>query len=408
MIFWILIVSFIAKALTRMWLVRGTSIWETGYKLYYEIARNLLAEGRFYSPVSYNTDVYLAPRTPLYPLFIAGVLQLGKHSDVFFILLQALISTLTCVWVFQITKKIASDGAALWAALLCAIFPYSFFHDTQLQETGLYTCLSTLAILSLVSALEKKTAKAFFVAGIISGLAALTRASHLIHTLIFVPFIFFWIKDRRIPSAAALVLGLFLCIAPWMIRNHKVVGTFSLTTETGMGLLKANHPFVFDFYPAQSIDKSSRYFLDHLNQVLDETQQRELEQTKGNEIAQNRWFTQWAFNYMKQHPAQTLKGGLIKTSVNFSGILSPQKGRFENFAYFLSYWVWTLLAFVGITAVRRTPFAGIFFILCFSQAALSFVFWAHTSHRAFLDPLLAVLAGIGMEMLCKKNQPSLV
>lgn len=67
--------------------------------------------------------------------------------------------------------------------------------------------------------------------------------------------------------------------------------------------------------------------------------------------------------------------------------------------YSLSYWCLTLLAFYGLPGLRRSVYFKLFCGLALAQAAVSFVFWAHTSHRAFLDPLFAVPAGIGSSKL---------
>jgi hypothetical protein len=43
-------------------------------------------------------------------------------------------------------------------------------------------------------------------------------------------------------------------------------------------------------------------------------------------------------------------------------------------------------------------------VLLLAQVLISFAFWAHTSHRSWLDPLFAVPAGIGLAAILLRRR----
>ena len=72
-----------------------------------------------------------------------------------FVVVQALISTLTAAVVYKIAARFNSKAAFL-SALLYAFYPYSLFHDTQLQENALYNFLSLVSVWCLLISVEQR------------------------------------------------------------------------------------------------------------------------------------------------------------------------------------------------------------------------------------------------------------
>ncbi len=397
----LLLVSLFGKIAFRLFLSRHADYWAGGYSQYYLLAKKFLAAGELFEYRNYGPRlevIFYSLRPPLYPLFIALAGRLTHFSVPSFIAAEALVSTLTVALVYQITGRIAGPRAALFAATLCAFYPYDFFHDTQLQENVLYNFFSLVSVASLVLGLETQKKRFFLAAGMILGLATLVRASHELHSAALVLLVFFILRKnlkRGILFTGLLALGWLVCASPWLVRNKRVIGHFALTSHAGQGLAFAHNEYSFHSFPWRSMDESSAVFLAHLGK----SQQAMLQKLSKDEMARSRWFQSLAFDYMRRHKLQTLKRGFFKAVFNFLGILSPLHGSFENTVHFLSYWILTVLALWALPQVGRSVYFQIFLTLSLSQAAASFVFWAHTSHRSFLDPLLAVLAGIGANRL---------
>ncbi|MBI4397609.1 MAG: glycosyltransferase family 39 protein [Candidatus Omnitrophica bacterium] len=396
-LFSILLSSFLIKIL--ICLFSAPDYWNSGYTFYYQIAQNFLQTGTLFlsgADSLYSADSLFATRPPLYPLFIAFVGTVTRFSPAWFVGSEALVSTLTVFCVYQITRLVTgSVKPALWAALFAAFYPYALVHETQLQEGVLYNFLSTFSVLLLLLAQDRRRCVLFFLTGIALGLASLARATHLIHSVFLTGLIYClnWKSFKnRLLFPASLILGLCVCLAPWLIRNQHVTGSFVLTSITGGVLAEAHNPFTFSGFPYRgSIDSSSHQYRKWLEENTDLYKHIE---GKG-EIEQSKVFSALAWDYIKRNKAETFWRGWRKAAVNFLGVLSPLQHTVKNWIYFLSYWFLTVWAIASVRKLWGSVFLQIFLALCLSQIVLSFIFWAHTSHRSYLDPLLAVLAGIG-------------
>jgi 4-amino-4-deoxy-L-arabinose transferase-like glycosyltransferase len=393
----VLALSFAGKVALRLASSDYHSYWESGYSFYFQMAEYLLRDGQLYLGSSDTpANCFYAFRPPLYPLMIAAVCKLTSCSAGAFIVVEALISTVTVALVYGITRQLASGRAALLAAAGTAFFPYSFVHDTQLQETVLCNCLSTASIYTLVLALRGGRAW-LLLTGLLFGAAALTRLSHLLPAVALTGLAFWLLRhDMRLAISACMLLGLGLavCLVPWCVRNRVVAGEWSLSSEPGFALARAHNPHTFDYFPYRgSIDLSWQAF--HTD--LSDEERARFNPPAGDEFTRAARFREYAVSYVEEHPLEAVGRGLYKVAVNFLGVLSPLDGPAKNWSYFLSYWTLTLLALAGVRRLWRTAYLRAFGVLCACQALSSFVFWAHTSHRSFLDPLLAVVAGVGLE-----------
>jgi 4-amino-4-deoxy-L-arabinose transferase-like glycosyltransferase len=399
----LLIVSFAAKTAFRVLINHDSDYWHSGYSFYFQMADNYLRTGSFYIGDSDSPlHGFYAVRPPLYPLLIATVCNLTDYSATAFVFVEALISTITVALIYGVTLRLAPPPAAFLAAGLYAFYPYSFCHDTQLQDTVLNNTVSLAAVACIVCALDRQKGYLFFVAGLLAGAAILTRPPQSVAALFLLGLILWLLRHewkRAFRFAGAFGLGTLLLVGPWLIRNKLVVDHFTLTSETGNCLACGNNPYTFEYYPYRgSIDESWATF--HEN--MPEDKRRGLARVEDDEFAADAWYRREALDYIQEHPWETIGHGFYKIAVNFLGILSPSQGTVKNTVYTMSYWILTLLALVGLPYVRRTSFFKVFVVLVLAHMAVSFVFWAHTSHRSWLDPLFAIPAGIGMAALVRR------
>ncbi|MBI4372821.1 MAG: glycosyltransferase family 39 protein [Candidatus Omnitrophica bacterium] len=400
----ILFLSFAIKLGLRFYLSQSINFWETGYFFYHQMASNLLQTGELYLQKGhslYEASKLYAIRTPLYPLFIAGISFLSQNSAAALISAQSLISTLTVLLVFLTALEVPlSRNQAIFGALLYAFYPYPLFHDTQLQENVLYNFFSMLSVWTLLIGIRKNQNGFLFVCGMALGAATLTRASHIVPAAALTGFVFYFLSRKRgnaIHVTFVVLTAFVLTLAPWLIRNQRVLGSPVLTSLTGGALSEAHNPYTFLYYPFRgSIDQSTGYYRTKLNQEHD--------QLPAGEMAQNKWHRKRAMAYILAHKMDVLRGGILKMAVNFLGILSPLQTPAKNWIYFLSYWILTLLMLRALPDLLHTLFFKVFLILCGSQALVSFIFWAHTSHRSFLDPLLAIGAGVGLAKIMESKK----
>jgi hypothetical protein len=123
--------------------------------------------------------------------------------------------------------------------------------------------------------------------------------------------------------------------------------------------------------------------------------QHELQTISKNEMAVSRWFAHKAWEYIRLHPGQTILDGFRKIAAGFSFLPSPRHGKFEDLVYALSYGPAMLIGLWGMWR-RRAHWRNdsLIYLLFATFMIVTAIFWAHTSHRAYLDVYLIVF-GVG-------------
>jgi 4-amino-4-deoxy-L-arabinose transferase-like glycosyltransferase len=137
------------------------------------------------------------------------------------------------------------------AVLMLTIYPNQIGYVPALATEVLYSALLLLAIFVTIRA---KTRAELLLAGIVFGLATLTKAQSL-----FVPAVLFfawWLaaaaRSRRfscLGKVAIIYAVMALVICPWTLRNYWTFGEFVLISTNGGGtLLSGNNPSAFGDY----------------------------------------------------------------------------------------------------------------------------------------------------------------
>ncbi len=195
---------------------------------YYQAALNLLHSHIF--SIAVATPFYPeAYHTPLYPLFIAGLMVL--HVPLFGIVLaQDIICAITIVLIYRVALMLSeSRGIALASAVLASIEPMSIYWSGLLMSDSFFAFFVILAVYFLVQRCQNASLFAL-------GFAALTRPIALYFMPLFVAMCIYqlYISDeatRGIIKKIAIALTLFLVVlAPWSLRNKAVFNTWSLSS----------------------------------------------------------------------------------------------------------------------------------------------------------------------------------
>jgi 4-amino-4-deoxy-L-arabinose transferase-like glycosyltransferase len=368
----------------------GADFWENGYTFFFALARNIAAG----KGVAFDGSAATAFRVPVYPMFLAAV-TFGRQVFLPVLLSQALIGAGTVWCAAMVARELFGNPAALIAAILTAIYPYYVVHDTALQETSLYTFLMALAMLLLLRTRRSGSAAMGTGAGLALGAAVLTRANLAPFTLV-APL---WLAaaggsnaapQRQRLWIAALCAGvLALTVSPWLVRSYRVTGSATLSTQTGFFLWLGNNPYTFSHYPRESIDVSQAAGL----AALSAHEITELAAMRGNESAVDQWFEERGLDYIREHPWQTLGNSFRKVVAAFDWVPSPQKSFWPNMVHALSYGLVMVLGLWGMWA-RRSDWRehSIFYAQFVLFAAVTAVFFGHTSYRAYLDVYWIVFA----------------
>lgn len=223
-------------------------LWVPGYHeavsldSYSEVARNILQWGSLESPGALPS----AYRVPGYSLFLACIYMFCGFKSQPVWMVQCLLSAVTAGLVALTARKYASVGLAWLAGLAAAAYlPFIYYSGRILSET-LFTFLFVTALWLLSPGLRKISVKSAAVAGVVMGLACLTRPV-LFYFPLGLAFLAFTLgifrRERFWKAGIAMLCLFFLTLAPWGVRNWVRVGSPVLTsTEGGWSLWLGLHP----------------------------------------------------------------------------------------------------------------------------------------------------------------------
>jgi 4-amino-4-deoxy-L-arabinose transferase-like glycosyltransferase len=400
---WLLLASLIVAAVLIRLGVRLVSgeqyFWNNSYSLYYTIAENIVSGNGF----CFATKCAWLP--PLYPLFLA-MSAAAEKSYLLVVVPQALMGAGTALYAFLIGSYIFNPRVGILACGISAFYPYYVMHDTALQETGMVTFLTALSVWLLLRASKLNRNRDWFLAGLALGLIALTRAS--VAPVIGVGLLWCAVWggsgnfSDRLGKSLFLLLAVMLTVGPWLVRTHHLIGAPVLNSQTGWALWMGNNPDTFSHYPAESIDRSR----DEAWLKLTEADRAELERLTDDEIATSNWFVRRALIHMRQNPWLVLQGMARKLESGFSWRLNPYREPLAQAAYSIAYVPVVILGFAGMLVARRRHGIILIGLLFLLFSGVSMVFWAHTSHRSYLDVYLIVCAAWLVERFWWRFDPS--
>ena len=180
-------------------------------------------------------------RPPVYPLVIRGVYDVfGRHYAPV-IVLQLAIGIATVGLVYWLARLFLTTRAALVAALLLAIDPASIVFTNQLLTETLFAFLLTLATTLIVLARRRGEPWLIAAAGLVLGLAVLTRPVAQYLPLVLVPLLLLLPAGGRrrtsLVLSAALVFGFAIPVGGWLIRNHARTSVATISTIDGYDML---------------------------------------------------------------------------------------------------------------------------------------------------------------------------
>src|SRR5262249_52816113 len=146
-------------------------------------------------------------------------------------------------------------------------------------------------------------------------------------------------------------------------------------------------------YPAGSIDRSR----EEARLRLSENDRADLRRLDENQ--RSIWFTHRALAYVRESPWPVLQGMVRKVDAAFSWRLNPFREPLAQVAYSIAYVPISIFGVIGFFLAgwrREVILIGMLFI---AFICVTVVFWAHTSHRSYLDVYLIVFAASAIQRL---------
>jgi 4-amino-4-deoxy-L-arabinose transferase-like glycosyltransferase len=371
-------------------------------------AVSIATVGHYADSLAYGRETAFRP--PAYPYALAGVYKLAgvarageARRVVVARRMQVVIGTLLVAMVGLLAAQLWGAVAALVAIALAAVYvPLVTMSGTVMSEP----LFDVFMLGSLSAAIAHRRSvhryRWALLAGLLAGLAILTRANALI---LLLPLVFA-VWDRRprwslagLTPPAALVLVAVLAVAPWTIRNARTLHAFvPVSTQLGSALAGTYN----DEARADRENPASWRSLRHVRSYADIFGR--VRQT--NEAALEKRLRRRAERYALDHPGYvaevaywTTRRGLDLGGLDWARHTASTVSIDSTWAIrgVVCFWLFALLAIAGAftRAARQTPW----FVWAFPALMyLSVVFLVMETprYRTPMDPFIVMLAALAL------------
>lgn len=196
---------------------------------YDHAAQSIISGNGFGSSLHYYNKYQNYCLEPGYPIFLAFIYMIFGVSLLAVRVAQVLLSILHLFFIYKITGLL-SPGAAKWALVFGAFYPFFIYISGLLYVTQLFALLLTISIYFFLKYYKHRQIKWFIFASIFLSLTISTRPVALPVAMV----LFFWILFLsggsiilRIRQSIIFVSIIILLLLPWMIRNYQLFGTIS-------------------------------------------------------------------------------------------------------------------------------------------------------------------------------------
>jgi 4-amino-4-deoxy-L-arabinose transferase-like glycosyltransferase len=349
---------------------------------------------------SYSIDgIPTAYRPPGYPFFLSRLYLLFGHHPQLGVGANIIFSLGIIIFTYLIVRKIWNEKIARWTMIILTLFPSQILFVNLLATEPMFTMLFLSSIYLLIFSVESDRHKWYylFIAGMILGLATLTRPLLLIYPAIVM--VYLYLKNRRVSTTAKLsvvyICGFIIAITPWMIRNQIDKGSFTISTNSGINFLIGNQPGSGMGWNQPVTDEFA---------IGDPTRETYIDSVG--------WARGW--QYIKSNPLGFFKRGILKLlyfyAVDMEGLgyeLVRAADQNQIDIYVLaalvaeSFYILVLLfAFMGLFFVylyhknSRSPGGFLFWSTILFWTMVHFVFFADGRFHFPIIPMLSAFAAL--------------
>jgi len=181
---------------------------------------------------------------PLYPYLIGTIYRCFGVNVKWIFIGQLILGIFTNLLVYLVTRDCFGDTAGAVAAMLVIFCAPLIFYEFVLLRTTIIVFCSVLLIYLSQRAVEKNKGISWFILGLASGIALLTKTTFIIY--VFFIFLFLMTKFLRnikqtLLYSSLLLCGIFIIIAPLILRNV-IVGApmFGFSSVASVTFISSN------------------------------------------------------------------------------------------------------------------------------------------------------------------------
>ncbi|MBI3872233.1 MAG: glycosyltransferase family 39 protein, partial [candidate division Zixibacteria bacterium] len=176
---------------------------------------------------------------PVYPAFLGAIFRLTPHWDFWVVrVLQAMLDSLTVVLIWIVMSRLISAAGGIMAAGLWTVYGPAIYKCGELITETVSILLGVIILWLLIRAHERHRVGRVIVAGVLTGILTLTKASA--SALVVLLAVGWILANRRQPKWAAVgALGMLaasaLVVAPWFLVIHWRYGVYAIRDPSYSG-----------------------------------------------------------------------------------------------------------------------------------------------------------------------------
>lgn len=374
-------------------------------------ARSIAAGHGFSRTLAYGRPTAFRP--PGYPYFLAGVYRLAGVDRVGAIrrvhvarVAQAIVGTVVVALIGLLAAQLAGAVVGLAALGLAAVYVPLITVGGAVMSEPLF---AVLMLAALAAALAHRRSRHRFrfvlVAGVLGGLAILTRANALV--LLLPLAVAAWDTRPRF-SRAALAPPALLCVvalltvAPWTVRNaHEFHSFVPVSTQLGSALAGT-------YNDAARADTENPASWRHLSKVPEYANLFDQVRRLPEPVLEQK-LRAASLDYIGAHPGYVAEVAYWNTlrTLDLAGLHRSRAtaavigiGRGGADAGVLCFWLFAALAVAGsLTAhARRTP-AFVWLVPVLMFLSVVFLVVETPRYRTAIDPFIVILAAMALSSL---------
>ncbi|MEX0676180.1 MAG: glycosyltransferase family 39 protein [Pirellulales bacterium] len=383
----------------------------------------LIYQGRTFGiyPPRFGLIRPTATRPPLYPLLLSSAYLVHLDAEGAAGLLHVVLATLTvwAVWHLGRLWKL-SPGVCLVAAALVTVDPILLAHSVELMTETLAAALAMVTLIAVTHFARENSILWALLAGLFGGMCILCRPEFLVWIVgVAIAFPCLAVGPRRALRVALYLAVAAATLAPWGVRNYRLLGwPVVTTTHGGFTLLLANNP---DFYehlrsaPWGSTWDGNRIYQQSLDHLWTTARRTPEGPAYVDELANDRWAYRQAFENIRAEPAMFAWSCVVRVG-RLWNVLPHQTSADESASRRGMRWavaIWYTFEF-ALAAAGAWFLCGKLFaapwvwgtLLVLSITAVHACYWTDMRMRAPLVGVVALAAAYGLAVLACRKPPA--
>lgn len=327
-----------------------------------------------------------------YTLYLAGTYAVAGHHPLAARLVQALLSTAICLFLYRLGRRLFDPAVGLTAAALAAGYAYLVFFAAALMTQTFYVALLLAALERALLTAERPLRRNWIALGLLLGGGVLLRQTLLLFAPLLLACTARQAGGRQAwRGAAAAAAFMSLCVLPWTVYNGVVFGDFLLLNSNGGWFA----------YASNHASRGTRFDPSYAPPLPPEL-------FGLDEPAVDRALYHAALAEIARDPLRIAKLTLDRVLEYFWLLPSARSSALSNAARMLSFTLVAPFMLYGLWLSRRRWRACVALYLYVGfDTLLHLSTWAAPRYRLPSDAVLLVFAGVALVELTRRGSRAL-